>query len=217
MAAKQATAEPEVEPSDAPGREENGATASGKTMRADARRNRERIVAAAREVFAEQGRSTCMEEIARQAGVGVGTLYRHFPSRIDVVEALYENDVHVLAEAAQRSVAELDPWSAVEAFMAAFVAYAHTKQALMAELHEAFEKNPAMRSRARELIDSSFDIVIENGKRAGVVRDDIEGSDVTQLVGPICTNVAITPEQSGRLMGMILDGLRATSAHRATA
>src|SRR5580658_3535763 len=87
-----------------------------KPMRADARRNRERLITAAREVFAEQGANASMEAIAKYAGVGVGTLYRHFPTRMDVVEAVYESDVEELSEAARRVNAELEPWPAVEAF-----------------------------------------------------------------------------------------------------
>ena len=125
-----------------------------------------------------------MEAIAKRAGVGVGTLYRHFPNRFDIVEAVYETDVQELAGAAQRVVAELEPWDAVVAFFDAFMRYAQTKQALLTELQQAFEKNPGLRSRARELIESSFDLVIDQAKEAGVVRHDIDGSDVMQLVSP---------------------------------
>ena len=83
-------------------------------MRADARRNRELLVAAAREVFSEQGAGASMEAIAKRAGVGVGTLYRHFPKRLDLVEAVYQTDVEELRATAQRVVAELEPWAAVD-------------------------------------------------------------------------------------------------------
>jgi AcrR family transcriptional regulator len=180
-------------------------------MRADARRNRELLVAAARKVFSEQGAAASMEAIAKEAGVGVGTLYRHFPSRLDLVEAVYQTDVEELWETAQR-VAELEPWPAVEAFFDAFLRYARTKKTFLDELHQAFEKNPDLRSRARGLIESSFDLVIDRAKQAGAVRDDIGGSDVMQLVGPVCTNASVDPEQAERLLRMILDGLRADAA-----
>jgi AcrR family transcriptional regulator len=184
---------------------------SERPMRADARRNRERLVAAAREVFSEQGVAASMEAIARQAGVGVGTLYRHFPTRLDVVEAVYQDDVQELADAAQRAVSTLDPAAAVDAFFDAFLRYASTKKTLLTELHQAFEKNPDLRSHARETIDASFDLVIERAKRAGTVRNDVNGADAVQLVAPICTNDSLSPEQTRRLLGMILDGLRTTS------
>jgi AcrR family transcriptional regulator len=190
---------------------ETDAVEAERPMRADARRNRERLVAAAREVFAEQGVSASMEAIARQAGVGVGTLYRHFPNRVDVVEAVYEDDVQELVDTAQRAVSTLEPGPAVDAFFDAFLQYAQTKKTLLTELRQAFEKDPGLRSRNKERIDASFDLVIDRAKDAGAVRSDVSGADVTQLLGPICTNESLSADQTKRLMGMILDGLRVTS------
>jgi AcrR family transcriptional regulator len=189
----------------------------GRPMRADARRNRELLVAAAKEVFSSQGAGASMEAIAKQAGVGVGTLYRHFPNRLDLVEAVYQTDVEELWETARRVVAELEPWPAVEAFFEAYLRYAQTKQALMAELHQAFEKNPDAKSRARGLIESSFDLVIDGAKASGAVRGDVTGADLMQLVSPICTNTAIGPDQAARLLTMVLDGMRANAARTALA
>ena len=104
MTTKQASSTP-VRPGEADGPDVE------RPLRADARRNRERLVAAAREIFTEHGSAASMEAIAKRAGVGVGTLYRHFPNRFDIVEAVYETDVHELAEAAERVVAELEPWA----------------------------------------------------------------------------------------------------------
>ena len=188
------------------------AVEAAKPMRADARRNRQRLVDAARAVFDEQGASASMEAIAKKAGVGVGTLYRHFPNRFDVVEAVYADDVDELEEAARRAVAELDPWPSVEAFFDAFLNYARRKGAMMTELQQAFEKHPEFRSKMRQRLDGAFALVIERAQAAGVVRDDVEGSDVMQLVAPVCSNSAISPEQKRRLTGMILDGLRASAA-----
>jgi AcrR family transcriptional regulator len=205
MASKQAVAENLTEPPS------DDALESARPMRADARRNRELLVSAAREVFAEQGSGASMEAIAKQAGVGVGTLYRHFPNRLDIVEAVYQDDVEELVRAAERASEDLEPWEAVEAFFEAFVRYAKTKQALLSELHVAFEKNPDMRSRMRERIDSAFDLVVERAKGAGVVGADVSGSDLTQLVSPICTNASIPEEQMRRLIKVILGGLAASA------
>jgi AcrR family transcriptional regulator len=179
-----------------------------KPKRADALRNQERLIAAAREMFAEDGTGAAMEAIAKRAGVGVGTLYRNFPQRIDLVEAVYSSDVRELSEAATTVVETLEPWPAVVAFFEAFVRYARTKRTLLGELQQAFEKNPELRSRSRELIEGAFDLVIDRAKEAGVIRDDVSGSDVTSLVSPVCTNSALPPERVERLMSMILDGLR---------
>lgn len=182
-----------------------------KPMRADARRNRERLLEAARQVFAEQGSSASMEAIAKQAGVGVGTLYRHFPNRFDIVEAVYQDDVDELEDSARRA-AEMEPWHAVEAFFDAFLSYARRKGAMISELQQAFEKHPEFRSRMRERIEDAFALVLERAKAEGAVRSDVSGSDVIQLTGPICSNAAISSEQARRLMGVIVDGLRASAA-----
>ena len=114
-------------------------------MRADARRNYDKLVAAAREVFLEQGGGASLEAIAKEAGVGVGTLYRHFPKRIDIVEAVYREDVDGLLSSAKEFAANLEPWPALVAWLEAFVRYANTKRTFLNELHEAFEENPQLR------------------------------------------------------------------------
>ena len=185
--------------------------AQGRPMRADARRNYDRLVAAAREVFAAEGEAASMEAVARKAEVGVGTLYRHFPKRIDLVEAVYTTDVDDLVRTGERAVAELEPWPAVVTFLEAFVRYAQSKRTFLNELREAFEKNPGLKSANRERIDAVTDLVIRRAQDAGAVRTDVDGADVTQLISPMCTSPTITEEQSARLLPMILDGLRATA------
>lgn len=180
-----------------------------RAMRADARRNYDKLVAAAREVFAAEGGGASMEAVARKACVGVGTLYRHFPKRIDLVQAVYEDDVGELVQTAERVVAELEPWPAVVAFLDAFVRYARSKRTFLNELREAFDKDPDMKLRLRERIDEATELVIGRAQRAGAVRPDVDGADLTQLLGPMCTSPTMTDAQSVRLLPMILDGLRA--------
>jgi AcrR family transcriptional regulator len=176
-------------------------------MRADARRNYERLVAAAREVFAREGGGASMEAIARRAGVGVGTLYRHFPKRIDVVEAVYRTDVDNLVQTAEQVTADLEPWPAVVAFLEAFVRYAQGKRTFLNELREAFDKNPGLRMDMLERIEQAMELVVGRAQRAGVMRTDLSGSDLMQLVGPMCTNATLSEDQSKRLLNTILDGL----------
>ena len=186
--------------------------AEGRPMRADARRNYERLVAAAKDVFAAEGGGASMEAVARKAEVGIGTLYRHFPKRIDLVEAVYSSDVDELIQAAEDALSQLEPWPAVVAFLEAFVRYAQSKRTFLNELREAFEKNPDLKSANRERIDAVTDLVIRRAQEAGVVRTDVDGADVTQLLGPMCTSPTMTREQGDRLLPMILDGLRAENA-----
>jgi AcrR family transcriptional regulator len=183
----------------------------GRTMRADARRNNERLVAAAREVFTKYGGDASMEAIAKEAGVGVGTLYRHFPKRIDIVEAVYRTDVDELVGSAEGAIAEHEPWAALELWLNAFLRYARTKRTFLNELREAFEKNPEFKLASRERIDRAADLVLGRAQDAGLVRVDIDGADLMQLMGPMCTNATLSEDQSHRLLAMVLDGLHKTA------
>ncbi|MBV8461948.1 MAG: TetR/AcrR family transcriptional regulator [Acidimicrobiales bacterium] len=176
--------------------------------RADARRNRELLLEAAHVVFARDGGQASMEAIARQAGVGIGTLYRHFPRRIDLVEAVYLEEVDGLTRTADQVVAELEPWPALVAFLDAFVDYARGKRTILNELQEAFEKNPDLRSNCKGRIEQAMETVVARGQAAGVVRTDVAGSDLFQLLAPMCANSTLLEDQSGRLLAVILDGLR---------
>ena len=180
----------------------------GRSTRSDARRNYLRLVVAAREVFAALGGDASMEAVARQAGVGVGTLYRHFPKRIDLVEAVYQNDVEELMLAAENAVTNLAPWDALVSWLDAFLRYALGKRVFLTELREAFEKNPQLQLSSRERIEQSFTLVLETAQRAGVGRTDVNGSDLMQLVGGMCSSPTLDRAQGERLLAMVLDGLR---------
>ena len=149
-----------------------------------------------------------MEAIAKEAGVGIGTLYRHFPKRIDVVEAVYREDVDQLMEVAESVVGTMEPWPALVAWLEAFVLYASGKKRFLNELHEAFEKNPDLRVAARERVEGALSIVLTRAQDAGVVRQDIDGPDLMQLLSSMCMSATLTPDQSTRLLTMIEDGLR---------
>src|SRR5205823_2137457 len=111
--------------------------------RADARRNYEKVLAAAREAFAEGGESTSLEGIARRADVGIGTLYRHFPNRQALVEALYLDEVDEIARSAAE-LADTDPWEALNTWFERFIGYMATKQALAAELLNYLDRDAAL-------------------------------------------------------------------------
>src|SRR5579884_3629919 len=108
-------------------------TLLGRPKRADARRNYESVLAAAREAFAEGGESTALEDIARRAGVGIGTLYRHFPNRQALLEAVYVNEVEEVCRSAQE-LDGADPWAALSGWFERLIAYLATKRALAHEL-----------------------------------------------------------------------------------
>ena len=181
-------------------------------LRADARRNRQQLVEAARQALTTRGSDASIEQIAKAAGVGVGTLYRHFPRRIDLVEAVYSQDVDALVALAQ----ELDgvdlPWDALETWLQAFVRYAQAKRTFLAELHEAFEKNPALALASREKIRASAGRVLERAQTAGVARDDLDAADLVQLVAGMCLARNASPGQNDRLLVVVLDGMRSAPA-----
>ena len=176
-------------------------------MRADARRNYERLVAAAREVFTEQGGGASMEAIAKRAGVGVGTLYRHFPKRIDIVEAVYRTDVDQLMRLAT-DVADLEPWEGLVEWLEGFLQYARGKRTFLNELYEAFEKNPELKVESRQRLEQAVGDVLARAQAAGEVRKDVDGADLMQLLGTMCMSATLTEEQGDRLLTVILDGLR---------
>jgi len=179
-----------------------------RALRADARRNQEKLIEAARQVFAKCGADASMEAIAKQAGVGVGTLYRHFPKRVDIVEALYRSDVDVLVCAADEALAQSDAWAALAGWLEAFVRYATNKRILLNELHEAFAKDPQLRLASRERIVAALSGVLGRAQEAGSARDDVDAEDVMQLIGSMCLSSTLKEAQAGRLLGMVLDGLR---------
>jgi AcrR family transcriptional regulator len=179
-----------------------------RALRSDAQRNHDRLVVAARQVFAREGSDASMEAIALQAGLGAGTLYRHFPRRIDLVEAVYRNDVEELLVAAEKAVANFAPWDALVNWLDSFLHYALGKRVFLTELRESFERNPELRLSSRERVELSFTVVLENAQRVGLARTDINGADLMLLVGGMCTGPTLAKEQGERLLAMVLDGIR---------
>ncbi|MDX6319740.1 MAG: hypothetical protein QOD35_3140 [Nocardioidaceae bacterium] len=177
-------------------------------MRADARRNYDRLVEAARAVFAARGSEASIDEIARTADVGVGTLYRHFPRRIDLVEAVYREDVDTLVARGEALMTQEAPWDALARWLEAFVAYAAAKRTFLTELHEAFEKNPDLAVSSREKIGAATGRLLARAQEAGVVRPDISQSELMQLVGGMCMARGATEEQNLGLLTFVLDGIR---------
>jgi AcrR family transcriptional regulator len=179
-----------------------------KPMRADARRNYERLLAAGRSVLATRGSEAGMEEIAKAADVGVGTLYRHFPRRIDLVEAVYREDIDGLVTLAAQLAETAEPWDGLVQWLQAFVKYAQSKRVFLTELHEAFEKDPDFKLSSREKLATASDTVLRRAQQAGVARDDIDQSDLMQLVGGMCMARQATLPQNERLLSLVLDGIR---------
>ena len=175
--------------------------------RADARRNYEKVLEAAREAFAEGGESTSLEEIARRAGVGIGTLYRHFPSRQALLEALYLDEVEEMC----RSAAELDdadPWEALNGWFERFIAYIGTKRALAAELLNYLDQDAPLFQVSRTSLFEAGEPLLTRAQEAGAVRPDVNIAEVIQMVVGIAKVPTSDPAQTEHILRIALDGLR---------
>lgn len=172
--------------------------------RADARRNFDALLAAAREAFNRDGVDVPLEDIARQAGVGIGTLYRNFPAREDLVAAIYVGEIEELCQAAQ-DVGELEPWEAFEAWLRRFAAYVVTKLSMM----EALKKESEMFRSCRSAMFDSAAPLYARAQAAGEIRPDVALDDVLRMVSGVTAGHYASDEQSERVFNLALDGIRA--------
>ena len=180
---------------------------SSRPKRADARRNYEKLIAAGREAFTEDDREASLEDIARRAGVGIGTLYRHFPTRQALLEAVYVEEVDGLCRSAV-ALADEPPWEALVAWLHRFVAYLATKQALAEELLTYRSRDADVFQTCRRAMYGGGEPLLRRAQEAKLVRADTNIEEVIQLVGGIAKIQTATPEQLDRLLDMALDGLR---------
>jgi AcrR family transcriptional regulator len=176
--------------------------------RADARRNYDKLVAAAREAFTEADKSASLEDIARRADVGIGTLYRHFPTRADLIQAVYVEEVEALARSAEE-LADQDPWEALTQWLHGFVGYIATKQALAEELFAIADHNIEVFANCRAALNSAGEPLLERAQQVGVVRTDTNIQDVIRMVAGIAKMPSAEPGEIERVLDLALDGLRA--------
>jgi AcrR family transcriptional regulator len=190
-------------------------TGHDRPLRADAQRNRELLLAAAVTAFSRSGPEASLESIARAAGVGIGTLYRHFPSREVLIDAAYRSELARLCDSVPGLLAALPPDRAMRAWMDNFVDYMTTKRGMAEALRAVVASggNPFAESRARLL--AAFGTLLQAGSQAGLLRPDVSPDDV--LVGisgvPVLAAEPSRREQAGRLLDLIMDGLRYTAPH----
>jgi AcrR family transcriptional regulator len=179
-------------------------------IRADARRNYDLLVAAAREAFAEHGTDTSLEEIARRAGVGIGTLYRRFPSRTALLEAVYVDEIQSVCDRAYGFCDQLEPFDALAAWLRTFVGYGISKKTLATELMDALGKDSESFQVCKAGVRQAGELLFENAKKAGAIRPELQLLDVLRLVGGITMVGDTEPEQAERLLDIVLAGLRPT-------
>jgi AcrR family transcriptional regulator len=189
---------------------------AGRKRRADGERNRERLVETAKAAFAELGADVSLDEIARRAGVGIGTLYRHFPTRGAIVEAVYRREVEQLAGSATRLLASLPPAEALHAWMRLFVDYIATKKVIAAALGAMVEGAAELYVSSRQQISDAVTQLVERAAAAGEIRGDVDPGDLLRaLVGFTYGNANPGWQASAlRLIDILMDGLRPAAPPR---
>ena len=182
----------------------------GRPVRADARRNRERLLEAAVRAFASDGADVTLEAIAKTAGVGIGTLYRHFPTRDALVEAAYRQELAHLCDAVPGLLRSLPPDEATRAWMDRFIDYMTTKRYMAGALQAVIASggDPYAESRARLI--AAITTLLTAGISAGTIRADVEPNDVLLALSGVSLAAGAPDqrEQAGRLLDLLVDGLR---------
>lgn len=178
--------------------------------RSDAQRNRERILEAAKEAFTRSGANASLDDIAKQAGVGPGTLYRHFPTRDDLLEAVYRTEVEKLAAAERKFAETMAPVEALRAWMLLFVDYISTKQIIAPALNSMVGGHSKIFESSYEQIWDAIRALVKRAIKSGDIREDLDPIDLLRaLIG--VANVATSPDwrqSARRLVDILITGSR---------
>ena len=184
--------------------------APGRPLRKDAARNRELLIAAAREVFARRGIEASLDDVARHAGLGVGTAYRHFANKHELLVAMMSDTLDRIAADAERAAAIEDPWQALVTFLEAALAVQARDRGLREVMLGVYD--PDEMERVHDQLSGPLNEIVRRAKRAGVVRKDLEQTDVGILIAMLCavTEVAgeADPELWRRYLTITLDGIK---------
>jgi AcrR family transcriptional regulator len=183
---------------------------AGRKPRTDAQRNRERILEVAKEAFTRSGVNTSLDDIARHAGVGAGTLYRHFPARDALLEAVYRTEVEKLAAAERELSGRLPPVEALRAWMLLFVDYIAAKQIIAPALNTLVGGASKVYEASRAQIQGAIDALVKRAIKSGDIRRDLDPFDLLRaLIG--VSNVASSPDwqqSARRLVDILITGSR---------
>jgi AcrR family transcriptional regulator len=178
-------------------------------LRADARQNRARLINAATMVFAEKGAAAPLEDIARRAGVGIGTLYRHFPTRLDLQAAVFRSQVGTVCGEGDALLETASPDQAFAAWVRSLSAYLVTKRGLSRALIEAVGVESELISSCWTKMRETTERLLANGQRVGAIRRDVDAVDIMRLVHGVALSTEKAPERADMLLSVMLDGLRA--------
>jgi AcrR family transcriptional regulator len=186
-----------------------------KPLRADARRNRDALVTTATQAFATRGVETSLEDIAAEAGVGIGTLYRHFPTRDALIATVYRSALDRLCDGVNARLRTDPPDEVLADWMQRMIDHVATKKGLAVALKSASGSgdNSELFAYAHQRLRETVAAMLEAGAAAGVTRNDIDPADLLRVISGICM-VSDQPgwrEQAGRLAALVMDGLRYTA------
>jgi AcrR family transcriptional regulator len=183
---------------------------AGRKRRSDAQQNRERVLGAAKAAFTRSGADASLDDIAKQAGVGPGTLYRHFPTRDALIEAVYHTEVEKLAAAQRELSANLPPIEALRAWMMLFVDYIATKQIIASALNSVVGGPSRLYDSSRVQVSGAIDALVKTAMKSGDIRKDLKPFDLLRaLIG--VSHVGTGPdwqESAKRLVDILIKGSR---------
>ncbi|MEV4050079.1 TetR/AcrR family transcriptional regulator [Amycolatopsis sp. NPDC049688] len=182
----------------------------GRPVRSDARRNRDKLVAVARAAFATADGTVALEAVAREAGVGIGTLYRHFPTREALVEAVYAAELDDVTAGAPALLERLPPEQALRAWMDRYAAFVATKRGMADVLRAGVASGRIATPVTRQRITAAIGSILDAGVQAGTLRAGTDPEDVTLLLLGTFLSTAgePDPERTGRMLDLIADALR---------
>lgn len=179
-------------------------------VRADARRSLAALLEAAKEVFAVSGVDAPVRVIAEKAGVGVGTVYRHFPQRSDLIVAVFRKEVDACADAAPRMAAQYGPGEALDRWLGRFIDFVATKRGFSAALHSGDPAYEALPNYLLDRLAPALDGLLRAAAAAGEIRSDVEPVDLLLAIARLCSpgDKGGVSEQSRRMVALLVDGLR---------
>jgi len=197
----------------------HSSAAMARKPRADALRNRERVLEAAKAVFSAGGANASLEAVALRAGVGIGTLYRHFPTREALYEAVYRREVEQLGDLAEQLKSDPNPVDALRRWLRSTVAFVATKKGMMAALALAAHGSAELNNYSRERLTKAVGALLDRAVAAGEVRSDVSPEDLIRALVGMC----LMHDQPGwqstvsRLLDVFVDGLRVRHGRKAPA
>jgi AcrR family transcriptional regulator len=182
----------------------------GRAPRADACRNRDRLLEVASAAFARDGVEASLERIAKDAGVGIGTLYRHFPNRDALMEAVYRHNLDQLIADAEELSANKPPVEALEEFMQRFVAYVATKKGLAMHLKTVLSADDELFTSSQERMNTTVTRLVAAAAASGGIRSDVDAGDLIRALAGVCmtSDMSVSQEQPCRISKLLMDGMR---------